>query len=35
MIEIAFSSSFKKAFKKRIQGQLYLEERFWKTVEIF
>ncbi len=35
MIEIAFSSSFKRAFKKRIQGQSYLEERFWDRVDIF
>ena len=35
MIEIAFSSSFKRALKKRIQGQSYLEEKFWHRVEIF
>jgi hypothetical protein len=28
MIEIAFSSSFKRVFKKRIQGQPFLEENF-------
>ena len=35
MIEIAFSSSFKKTFKKRIKGRLNLENKFWKRVEIF
>ena len=35
MIEIAFSSSFKRAFKKRIQGLSFLEEKFWNRVEIF
>ena len=35
MIEIAFSSSFKRAFKKKVKGQTYLEERFWERVEIF
>ena len=35
MIEIAFSSSFKRVFKKRIQGQPFLEEKFWNRVDIF
>lgn len=35
MIEIAFSSSFKRAFKKRIKNQTEVETKFWKTVEIF
>lgn len=35
MIKIAFSSSFKRAFKKRIQNQRDLEERFWQRLEIF
>ncbi|MCU0770491.1 MAG: type II toxin-antitoxin system YafQ family toxin [Verrucomicrobia bacterium] len=35
MTRIAFSSSFKRAFKKRIEGRKRLEESFWKRVEIF
>jgi addiction module RelE/StbE family toxin len=35
MIQIAFSSSFKRAFKKRIDGRKDLEEKFWRRVEIF
>ena len=35
MIQVAFSSSFKRAFKKRIKGRQPLEEKFWKRVEIF
>ncbi|MCK6621468.1 MAG: type II toxin-antitoxin system mRNA interferase toxin, RelE/StbE family [Calditrichaceae bacterium] len=35
MVEIAFSSSFKKSFKKRIEGRGRLEEKFWRKVEIF
>ncbi len=35
MTEVAFSSSFKRAFKKRIVGRQPLEENFWKRVEIF
>ncbi len=35
MTEIAFSSSFKRAFKKRIEGRKDLEEKFWKRLEIF
>ena len=35
MIQIFFSSSFKRAFKKRIAGRKDLEEKFWKRVEIF
>ena len=34
MTEIAFSSSFKRAFKKRIEGRKPLEDRFWKRVEM-
>lgn len=33
-MEISFSSSFKRAFRKRIKGTAS-EEIFWKTVEIF
>lgn len=35
MIEIGFSSSFKRAYKNRIKGRKELEGRFWKKVEIF
>jgi mRNA-degrading endonuclease YafQ of YafQ-DinJ toxin-antitoxin module len=35
MIEIAFSSSFKRAFKKRVQGHPASETRFWERVAIF
>jgi addiction module RelE/StbE family toxin len=35
MIEIAFSSSFKRAFKKRVAGNANAEARFWERVEAF
>jgi mRNA-degrading endonuclease YafQ of YafQ-DinJ toxin-antitoxin module len=35
MIEIAFSSSFKRAFKKSVAGNASLETRFWERVEVF
>ena len=35
MTEIAFSPSFKRAFKKRIAGRKPLEENFWNRVEMF
>jgi hypothetical protein len=35
MTEIFFSSSFKRAFKKRVEGRKALEEKFWRRVEIF
>lgn len=35
MIEVAFSSSFKRAFKRRIKGNVGLETRFWARVETF
>lgn len=35
MTEVAFSSSFKRAFKKRVSGRPSLEEKFWKRLEIF
>ena len=35
MIEIAFSSSFKRAFKKNVAGNASLEMRFWERVELF
>jgi len=35
MIEISFSTSFRKAFKRKVRGNPTLEERFWERVEIF
>jgi mRNA-degrading endonuclease YafQ of YafQ-DinJ toxin-antitoxin module len=35
MTGIAFSSSFKRASKKRIAGRQPLEEKFWERLEIF
>jgi hypothetical protein len=35
MTQVFFSSSFKRAFKKRIAGQKDLEAKFWQRVEIF
>jgi mRNA-degrading endonuclease YafQ of YafQ-DinJ toxin-antitoxin module len=35
MTEVAFSSSFKRAFRKRIEGRPPLEGKFWKRLKIF
>ncbi len=35
MVEIAFSSSFTRAFKKNVAGNASLEARFWERVELF
>lgn len=35
MMEIGFSSSFKKAFKKRIKGNKELEKKYWEKVGVF
>ena len=35
MIEIGFSSSFKRAFKNKIKRHKELELEFWKKVDIF
>ena len=35
MIEVAFSASFKRAFKKNVAGNASLETRFWERVELF
>ncbi len=35
MMKIAFSSSFKRAFKKRIKGKKEIENNYWKKVKIF
>ncbi|MEQ8995070.1 MAG: type II toxin-antitoxin system mRNA interferase toxin, RelE/StbE family [Coleofasciculus sp. B1-GNL1-01] len=34
-MEVSFSSSFKRAFKKRIKGNPDLETRFWQKLEQF
>jgi len=35
MVEVSFSSSFKRAFKKRIKGNVDLETRFWQKLVLF
>jgi mRNA-degrading endonuclease YafQ of YafQ-DinJ toxin-antitoxin module len=35
MVEVSFSSTFKRAFKKRIKGNADLEARFWQKLEQF
>lgn len=35
MVQVAFSSSFKKAFDKRIKGHPEKESKFWKKVDLF
>ncbi len=35
MVEIAFSSSFRRAFKNRIAGDSRREQNFWKALETF
>lgn len=34
-VEISFSSSFKRAFKKRVMVNTDLEAKFWRKVELF
>lgn len=34
-MEVSFSSSFKRAFKKRIKSNVDLEARFWQKLEQF
>jgi mRNA-degrading endonuclease YafQ of YafQ-DinJ toxin-antitoxin module len=34
-VEVSFSSAFKRPFKKRIQGNTDLEEKFWQKLELF
>ncbi|MFC2131922.1 type II toxin-antitoxin system YafQ family toxin [Bacteroidota bacterium] len=34
-MEISFSNSFKRAFKKKIKGNQSLEDKFWDRIEIF
>jgi len=35
MIEISFSTSFKRAFKRKVAGNREREKRFWQKLEIF
>ncbi|MDR4509010.1 MAG: type II toxin-antitoxin system mRNA interferase toxin, RelE/StbE family [Candidatus Brocadiaceae bacterium] len=35
MLKISFSSSFKRAFKKKIKGKQNIENKFWEKVNIF
>ena len=35
MIKITFSSSFKRAFKKKIKGKQNIENKFWEKVDVF
>lgn len=35
MIEIGYSSSFKKAFKKLLKAAPEIEEKFWEKIDIF
>jgi mRNA-degrading endonuclease YafQ of YafQ-DinJ toxin-antitoxin module len=35
IVEVSFSSSFKRAFKKRIKVNVDLEARFWQKLEQF
>ena len=34
-MEVSFSSSFRRAFRKQIKGTTDLEARFWTKVELF
>ncbi|MBH8573768.1 type II toxin-antitoxin system YafQ family toxin [Nostocaceae cyanobacterium CENA369] len=35
MLKVSFSSSFRRAFKKRVKGNVDLETRFWQKLEQF
>ncbi|MGI9165930.1 MAG: type II toxin-antitoxin system RelE/ParE family toxin [Pyrinomonadaceae bacterium] len=35
MTEVSFSSSFQRAFKRKIKGKTALETLFWERLEIF
>lgn len=35
MIEVSFSPTFKRAFKKKIKKSRLLEERFWTKLDLF
>ncbi|HAC65029.1 MAG TPA: type II toxin-antitoxin system mRNA interferase toxin, RelE/StbE family [Cyanothece sp. UBA12306] len=34
-MKVSFSSSFRRAFKKRIKGSTEIESRFWAKLEVF
>lgn len=34
-MEIAFSPTFERNFRKRFRGKMHLEEKFWQRLEIF
>ena len=34
-MEVAFSSSFKKAFKKKVKGRKEIEDLFWTSTGLF
>jgi mRNA-degrading endonuclease YafQ of YafQ-DinJ toxin-antitoxin module len=34
-MKVSFSSSFKRSFKRRIKGNVDIEERFWQKLELF
>jgi mRNA-degrading endonuclease YafQ of YafQ-DinJ toxin-antitoxin module len=34
-MKVSFSSSFRRAFKKRVKGKTDLEARFWTKIEVF
>jgi mRNA-degrading endonuclease YafQ of YafQ-DinJ toxin-antitoxin module len=35
MVKVSYSSTFKKSFKKKIEGKAYLSDRFLQRLEIF
>lgn len=35
MVQVSFSSAFRRAFKKRIKGNVDLEQRYWQKLEQF
>ena len=34
-MKVSFSSSFRRAFKKRVKGKVELESKFWSKLKIF
>lgn len=35
MIDITFSSTFKKSYKKRIEGNIEIEDKYWECIKKF
>lgn len=35
MTQVSFSASFKRVFKKRIEGRPELEQKIWRKLEVF